>query len=234
MRNKRFAVIATANRPHVLRQAIASIVDQVDEIYVIDNGLQEPVPTAFHEEFGDKVYIAQVDMSDGLNLSKLWNIGLELAAGQVGPEEQYEVAVINDDAIVPEGWFDAVVRVMRFNEDGTPWEKPFAAGCSDPDGRLTMPMVHFEPGPIGLQTRLCGWAHIHAGEIGLRYDEDLVWWFQDDDMDWAAREAGGMVMIPGFPVANQFPNGQMTPELHHQAGLDREAFGRKWGGRYPW
>lgn len=223
MRNKRFAVVATANRPEVLQQCLDALLPQVDELYVIDNGLERPVPT---EGFGDKAYIARVDMSDGLNLSKLWNIGLDLAAGQVEPGEEYEVAIVNDDAIVPEGWFDAVVTVMR--------ECGAAAGCSDPDGRLTAPMLHLEAGPVGLQTRMVGWAHIHAGEKGLRYDEDLKFWFGDDDMDWQAREAGGMVMIPGFPVVNQFPNGQMTPELHHQAGLDRETFGRKWNGRFPW
>ena len=225
MRNKRFAVIATANRPHILGDAITSITDQVDEIYVIDNGLQTPVPTDIHDT-NDKVYIAQVDMSGGLNLSKLWNIGLDLAAAQVEPDEEYEVAVINDDAIVPPGWFDAVVAVMR--------ECGAAAGCSDPNSAIAYPMLHTEPGPVGLQTRMCGWAHIHAGEKGLRYDEDLKFWFGDDSMCWTARQNGGMVMIPGFPVANQFPNGQMTPELHHQAGLDRETFGRKWNNRYPW
>lgn len=225
MRNKRFAVIATANRPDILSTAIATITDQVDEIYVIDNGLLWPVPAEEFHGNNDKIYIARVDMSDGLNLSKLWNIGLELAASQVEPGEGYEVAVINDDAIVPEGWFDAVVKTMR--------ECGAAAGCSDPDGRLTVPMLHLEAGPVGLQTRMCGWAHVHAGEKGLRYDENLKFWFGDDDMDWQAREAGGMVMIPGFPVVNQLPNGQMTPELHHQAGLDRETFGRKWM-RTPW
>lgn len=226
MRNRRFGVIATANRPFVLRQAIASLVDQVDELYVIDNGLQDPVPTSIHDDFFDKVYIAQAAPRPTVNLSQLWNIGIALAASQVEEGEKYEIAIVNDDAIVPEGWFEAVATAMR--------AAGAAAGCSDPDGRLTTSMLHLEPGPVGLQTRMCGWANIHAGELGLRFDETLHWWFGDDDMDWRARQAGGMIMIPGFAVVNQFPNGQMTAELHEQAGRDRETFARKWGGLLPW
>lgn len=242
MTNPRFAVIATRNRPDVLQQCLDAIVPQVDAIFVIDNGDEKMVP---EPEPGSKIFVLQLEMQPP-NLSLIWNRGLVVAEynakatldedsvdgdGQ-GPSMpivssgEWEVAVLNDDAIVPEGWFDAVATAMR--------ETGAAAGCSDHFGTLATRMLHTVPGPVGLQTRMCGWAHILAGEKGLRYDEELQYWFSDDSMDWVARQNGGMVIIPGFPVQNLYPNGLMTPELHVQAGKDRETFARKHNGLTPW
>lgn len=220
----KFAVIPTANRPEVLQQCLEALLPQVDVAYVIDNGLVRPVPT---EGFGENgAYIARVEMaSEEFNLSKLWNIGLDLCSAQVPDGEPYEVAIVNDDGIIPPGWFEAVSKAMR--ESGS------AAACSDPDNRLRQPMLHREPGPVGLQTRMLGWAFMLAGEKGLRFDEDMKWYFGDDDMDWRSRQEGGMIMIPGYQVINLYPNAQMTPELHAQTGRDREAFEKKWG-MAPW
>lgn len=223
--NTRFAVIATANRPDVLNQCLASLAPQVDEIMVVDNGLAAPVPTDVHDRYPG-VFLLQVQPESPVNLSRLWNIGLDVIRESQPAGVAYEIAVINDDAIVPEGWFAAVSTAMR--------DTGAAAACSDPSGSLATMMIHVVPGPVGLQTRMCGWAHMLAGEKGLRYDEDLLWWFGDDDMDWRSREAGGMVVIPGFTVDNQFANGQMTDVLHVQAGRDRATFAAKWNGLLPW
>lgn len=229
MTPRKFAVIATRNRPEVLADAVRSIRPQVDIVYIIDNGDTDRVPDP---EEGSGIDVIRIVPGE-VNLSRFWNIGLTCATNEIldrlpAFEEigRWEVAVINDDAIVPKGWFDAVVKAMR--------EAGAAAGCSDPNGSLQRPMLHTTPGPVGLATRMCGWAHIHAGEKGLRYDEELAFWFSDDMFDWQAREAGGMIMIPGFPVENRFPNGQMTPELHAQSNRDRETFMRKWNGLAPW
>ena len=40
----RYAVIPTANRPQVALQAIGAIAPQVDTVYIIDNGDNEPMP----------------------------------------------------------------------------------------------------------------------------------------------------------------------------------------------
>ena len=233
---RKFAVIATRNRPEILADAVMSIRPQVDIVYIIDNGDTDRVPDP---EEGSGIDVIRIVPGE-VNLSRFWNIGLACAEGavlsaqrnadpwtvEVTDDDMWEVAVINDDPILPEGWFDAIVKAMR--------EAGAAAGCSDPNGSLQRPMLHTTPGPVGLATRMCGWAHIHAGEKGLRYDEDLKWWFGDDDMDWQSREAGGTIMIPGFAVVNRFPDGQFTPELHEQSNRDREYFAQKWNGLVPW
>lgn len=224
------AVIATRNRPHVLKQCLDSITNQVDVIVIVDNGDTEPATRVIsrYAPVRDLTIYRIADDEQPVNISRLWNLGLEQVrqALQRGSTTQWDVAVLNDDAIVPPGWLRAVSSGMRIRRA--------AAGCSDPNGRLREPILHLEAGPVDLSTRMVGWAHVLCGEIGLRYDENLHWWFGDDDMDWRSREVGGMVMIPGLAVQNQFPNGQMSPELHARVALDREAFVRKWKGMTPW
>jgi hypothetical protein len=138
---------------------------------------------------------------------------------------QWDIAILNDDAIVPPGWFDAVSEVMRVFDA--------SAGCSDPDGTLRAPIHHRKVGPVGLDRRLVGYAFILRGEHNIRANEDLHWYFTDDHIDYAAREEGGTVMVPGFPVQHLHPNGQMTPELSARIAVDAQNFKDRWG-IMPW
>lgn len=223
---RNFAVIPTANRPEVCLQAIESIRDQVDLIYIIDNGTSKRLGDLENADLSKCFPVWRNLNIDGVpNLSKIWNIGLDLAEQVVLSTDldRWNVAIINDDAIVPPGWMEAVSTRMRFLGG--------VAACS---GSLTgWEILQLHPGPVPLQARMQGWAFVLAGERGLRFDEELKWWFGDDDMDWRSRGAGGMVMIRDYPVINQFPNGQMTPELQEQANRDRETFKAKWG-QTPW
>jgi hypothetical protein len=72
-----------------------------------------------------------------------------------------------------------------------------------------------------------------AGELGLRANEDLYWYFSDDWMDWESRKLGGMVMVPGFPVQHLYPNQQVTPEMQVQIAKDAQTFVEIYGTR-PW
>lgn len=219
----RFAVIPTIRRD-CLVDCLDTIGPQVDRVIVIDNSLQRgPELWDMLGKHGKWTYLT--DDEKPPNLSRFWNRGLEQAEGYArrGFAETWEVAVLNDDAIVPAGWFDKVASVMR--------ERGAAAGCSGGTGPFEH--LHTQPGPVSLFTRMTGWAFILAGEKGLRADENLRWWAGDDDLDWQARQAGGMVMVPGLHVANLYPNGCMTPELQVQAGKDMETLLKKWGQR-PW
>ena len=160
------------------------------------------------------------------NISRWWNQGFDLAKRvndlSDGATKEYDVAVLNDDVIVPEGWFNAVAGKMR--------EMRAAAACS---GCPYMPVFHTKPGPVGLDTRMQGFAFMVAGEKGIRANEDLRWYFSDDYMDWESRRNGGMVMIPGFNVNHLYPNQQMTAELHHFSAEDAAKFQALWG-MMPW
>lgn len=221
--NPRFAIIPSNNRPCV-RDCVAAIAPQVDHVIMVWNGA-----AAGSDGFsagGLPDFTALNDVGD-VNISRWWNMGLthaRMVAGvSYGSNPRWDVAIINDDAIVPEGWFDAVATKMR--------DMRAAAACSG--APIGMPILHTNPGPVALNTRLQGFAFMVAGELGLRANEDLKWFFTDDWMDWESRKLGGMVMVPGFQVQHLYPNGQVTSEIQEQIARDAQTFVDIYGQR-PW
>lgn len=235
----RYAIILTHNRPELLRDCAAAVGPQVDLIVVIDNASQPALTLEMVEpRFEDSYRTVLMTVPDQPpNLAALWNRGFDLIVAnmtrtdylrwrptdEAGP---WWIAVLCDDAIVPDGWFAAVTDAMTATGA--------AAGCSNPWGTEHAPRLKTTP-DSDLMGRMPGWAFILDGSKGLRADESMHWWWCDTDLDWQARAAGGMVMIGGFPVPNRLPNDFLTtvPGLNEQAGRDGEAFAAKWSGR-PW
>jgi GT2 family glycosyltransferase len=220
----RAAVIPTRNRHDLLADCINSVIDQVDRVIVIDNLSDPPIdPEPWH----GKVGVAAVPI-DPPNISQLWNIGLSLAANAAeaarNPDDftEFDVAVLNSDVIVPPGWVHALSTAMRAT--------PAVLAYPDQHGGTAL-RLHTRPEPIDLRQRITGYAYLLRGEMGLRLDESMAWWYSDDDLDWRARASGGALLVPGHPVEHRAPNGSMyeRPELHDQALRDRTTFITKWG-----
>jgi GT2 family glycosyltransferase len=217
---RRYAVIPTRDRPADLADSVKAISPQVDRVFVVDNRSDPPV-------WGASLAVntrVVCSPDDPPNLSRLWNLGLDLAASYADGDP-FDVAVLNDDAVVPDGWLEIVAGMMR--------RRGAAAACSDPSGTLREPLVHTTPGPVDLRLRLAGWAFVLRGELGLRADESMAWWFADDDLAWRAAELGGVLLVPGLPVSHRHPNESTVGVLAEQAGRDRVTFEAKWG-RAPW
>jgi hypothetical protein len=210
-----YALIPTNGRP-CFKECLAAVKDQVDHIVLVEGG-----PTAQMLTDHESV-IREPEM----NISKWWNMGLRLIESQARAEglTQWDVVILNDDAIVPIGWVYAVASAMR--------EVGAAAACSGGNG-VPYQVLHTKPGPVGLMTRMKGFAFVLAGEKGIRADEKLRWYFSDDHVDWLARKLGGMLMIPGFNVTHLHPNMQMTAELQETVPEDAAHFYGFWGMR-PW
>lgn len=222
------AVILTHNRPDMLADCIRAIGHQVDFVVVVDNASDPSV----EELLGPELTAAAAPASLWLmevpdqppNISRMWNGTLDLLGRSV--EDPRWVAFLCDDTTPPDGWVKAIVDAMQ--------ETGAAAGCSNPWGHQHPPRVKTEPDGdiIG---RMPGWAFILDAHKRLRADETMHWWFCDSDLDWQARQAGGMVMVGGFAVPNHRP-GEFTnakPELGERAGKDRQAFADKYGAA-PW
>lgn len=223
MNRPRFAVIPTkGNRPDVLARSVNAIGPQTGSGVILVHNSDEEISVLALIGTCEPTTSHWVSPDRPVNLSKMWNIGLDIAAREATRQgaTEWDVAILNDDAIVPEGWFDAVSNGMRAVHG--------AAGCSGPAS-----VVHTVPGPVPLHTRLVGYAFVLAGELGLRANEDIHWYFTDDWLDWESRKLGGMVMVPGFQVDHLHPNGQMTPELHVQCAQDAQTFVDIYGMR-PW
>jgi GT2 family glycosyltransferase len=208
----------------MLADCINSVVDQVDRVIIIDNLSSPPIdPEPWH----GKVGVVTVPI-DPPNISTLWNVGIALADAQAHQHAaaSWDIAVLNSDVTVPAGWVETLSAAMRST----------TAVLAYPDqhgGRQQI--LHTKAEPIDLRQRITGYAYMLRGESGLRLDEDLAWWFGDDDLDWRAREQGGALLVPGLHVEHRCPNGSMhdRPELQEQAGRDKATFQKKWG-RTPW
>ena len=221
MRPPRYAVIPS-NARECLTDCIDAIIKQVDQVIVVctTNACRGKI------SWYDQVVKLSV-LNPEINISRWWNHGLEFVYDTLPKQDpgptKWDVAIINDDVIVPEGWFDAVSGSMR--------QLNVAAACSGGTGG--MPVLHTQPGPVHLSTRMQGFAFIVAGERGLRANEEFRWYWSDDYMDWESRKLGGMVMIPGFHVMHLFPNGQMSPEMQVMSAEDGQKFVDLYGMR-PW
>lgn len=220
----RAAVIPARDRHDMLADCINSVVDQVDSVIIIDNLSDPPIDP---EPWDGKVAAVTVPL-DPPNISTLWNVGLALADSQAhrAGADQWDIAVLNSDVVVPSGWMYMLSGAMRST----------TAVLAYPDQHGgTRQILHTKAQPIDLRTRITGYAYMLRGEAGLRLDESMAWWYSDDSLDWEAREKGGALLVPGQAVEHRCPNGSMyeRPELQEQAGRDRETFRQKWG-RTPW
>ncbi len=219
----RAAVIPTNGRPCV-NECLDAILPQVDFAVVIETDRDVTVPAR------DRVQKFW-DYGD-VNISRWWAHGLDLVEWRVERDQNYlpsqrrrwDVAIINDDAIVCPNWFDGVAGKMR---------EMRAVAASNCD-HTNMPILYTKPEPSqNLFARMQGFAFIICGEAGLEPDERFSWYCSDDHLDFQARELGGVVVVPGYPVKHLYPNGQVTPQIQEQIAKDMANFVEVWGMR-PW
>lgn len=221
----RYSIVLTHDRPELLKQCVAAISSQVDVVLIIDNASDPPVSPADQD---DATVMNIPDQPP--NLSRFWNTGLDWVETWVSTNipatPEWDVAILCDDVIVPEGWFETVASCMRAHGA--------TAASTHQWYPISAPIMKRNPDQ-DLTNRMCGWAFVLAGESGLRADEDLKWWFCDTDLDWQARTKGGMVVCPGPVAKNIHPNDwtARVPGLAEQSGQDGVTFARKHGGR-PW
>lgn len=218
MTKKRAAFIVAHGRQELLDQCISAISPQVDRVLVLDNASKPQL------EVPEDVTLLRLP-DQPPNLAKWWNIGLNFYA-TLYRDEPYQVAILCDDAIAPEGWFDAVARAMHY--EGA------VAGSSGPWGYPFSPLVKDQP-DHDIMNRMCSWAFIIDGHCPVRADESMRWWWFDTSFDFQLRQYGKTVLISTHAVPNAQPNHYTAtrPELGEQAGRDREAFVARWGGT-PW
>lgn len=210
----RYAVIPTADRPDLYRACVEAISPQVDGVLTICTSM-----AATRYACGAWVYVGSE-----LNISRWWNQGIAWARSWSDPDP-FDVAVLNDDALVPPGWFAAVTAAMR--------DTAASAGGADQHGRAHQTVLYAHDSP-DVTRRLPGFAFVLDGRSHLAADERFRWWWGDTDLDWRARRQGGVVLVPGLPVVHP-PNGgtAVDGELAEIVAGDRQRFIDKWT-TVPW
>lgn len=224
----RYAVIPTHNRPDDLQACIDSIGPQVDYVIVIDNASYPPADPIFTK---DTLGLIVRDPQQPPNLSALWNIGIAMANHLEGTNlDEYEefndfwIAILNDDVIVPPEWMDRMVYELR--------ETPASVACTDPHA-TSGPPRHYQTPLTSVMNRMVGWAFVLDGADGIMADERLRWWYGDTAIDVMARRKYGTVIVPGPAVINRYANLSTTGILAEQAGKDRATFEANYGP-VPW
>lgn len=230
----RYAVVPTRNRHEHLISLLKSLEGQCQLVYVIDNGSDEPLSSLWLRMKVPNVRtIVKRDDTQPPHLYKMWNDAFTVisATARIMNEKAWDVAVFNDDTVLPEGWYDYVATGLRAtNPHGANVGAGPAIACTNPH----------VPGPYlklqrdgNIATRMTPWAFVMRGELELRADESMRWWWGDTDLDWQACAAGGVLLLPGYPTQNVLANSTTHGALAEQAGRDGETFALKWGGR-PW
>lgn len=218
-----YAVIPTRGERNVWLETLCSRLywDNVQPI-IVHNGEGE-----VSDNFGRYIVLKHDFGGEPVNLSQLWNIGIDRATEYHRHvyDSEFIVAVLNDDVAVPDGFVSTLGDAILRHD---------AAGAF-PSAALGREFVLTEPQPVPLAMRMAGFAFALRGSKDLRADETLKWWFGDDDLDWRIRQAGGNVGVPIAGIKHYDPDGYTArnPALSEQAGRDRQTFATKWG-RTPW
>jgi hypothetical protein len=215
----RYAIVPTHDRPKWLLPLVASLGPSCDAVVVVDNASDPPVDEAALNATGARVHVIR-DEEQPPHLSRFWNVAFDRCAALAAAAGVWDVAVLNDDVLIPAGWLEIVADGLR--------EHPTAAVAHTGTGRrIRAPELRLVL-DNELDTRMCPHAFVVRGEIGLRADESMRWWYFDSDFDWSARLAGGVLTVPGPVVTNALANFTTVGVLREQADLDCKTFEAKW------
>ena len=218
-----YAVIPSGFRVVELRNLVTRLVADGVYVVVVDTGYAHA--TIAHE----RVHVLQ-DHALPKNIQRWWNLGLQHVYDiwhrvhtLHDPGQEFVVAVLNDDLIVPRMFVQKLAAAI---EDT-------GAAAASPCLGLRTPVLRVE----GFEThyRMLGYAFALRGSLGLLADEAFGWWYGDNDLDWQARQHGGMTLVGGAweGFSHLYPDRTTVGELAAQAQLDRQTFVDKWG-RAPW
>lgn len=152
----------------------------------------------------DKYSVGKVIKNRELNISKWWNLGLDyIADKEFDNQEQYAVAILNDDVILPDVWYDVMEYALN-------------TGVSGASGQR-----------FGTKELISGYAFVLQGRHDMRIDENLVWWWGDTDIEMQCRQESGFKIMHNLDVGNKYANSEVS-RFSEQIEKDRVYFNDKW------
>lgn len=198
----RIAVIVTGYRPADFADCVAAARPQVDQIIAVAT---TPAALDYTAPYADVIVDAT---GTPLNISMWWNMGHD-TAGRVAGKRAYDVAQLNDDAIIDPDWFDRLSTAMH------------AAAAAGASGSRQANKL----------ATMAGYAFLLDGTRGIQADERMRWWFSDDAVQAACVAAGGCVIVNGVSAVNRRADTEIkaNPELRTWSHDDRETFRQVYG-----
>ena len=217
-----YVIIPCLNRHNLLSDLLNSIDVDPDYVIIIDTG-SKPTLESFFSGYGT---VISEPLDSERNIQRWWNMGLSYAreVAKVRGQNKYHIAILNSDLSVNRHDLTILQEALE------------ASGCSisHPDhsrelvsGEL---VVKTEQGPVPFQYKMTGYCFVIDSELGLDFDENLKWWFGEDDFEWRARVVKGVARVGGTFVVNLDAQGSErdNPDLPPQTLLDEQLFIRKW------
>lgn len=136
--------------------------------------------------------------TEKINISLWWNMGIKFAH-----EHDAEfILVLNDDVNIPDGWLENILTQLRAGASGASGERG--------EGKIS------------------GFAFGLNGKDNVLADENLVWWYGDDDIQRQCEALSGFAIIPNLPVENYYANSSYS-RFQQQIAKDRQYYEWKWG-----
>jgi hypothetical protein len=204
-----YAVVPSNGRAY-LRGCVETLLPQVDHLLLVRNA--EFTPPAHRK-------IIVLDCFSGLKLPihEWWNCGIDFARGHSFGRE-HDVLVCNDDSLATAG----VAR--RLSEQMRATTAVMASGPHPGSPHLGLQQGRPQDGHV---LSVSGWFFLLRGEAGLRADTRYGWWYGDTDLEWQARERGGVLLLDDCRVPNLRPDGHVAI-MAEECARDAVLFAEKW------
>jgi GT2 family glycosyltransferase len=202
------AVILNWNQPELTEAAALSVANELDRIFVVDNGSEKPVQSRLRKFCADHEFDF-IEVSCNLGYAAGNNIGL----GRALYERCDAILVMNNDAVATSGAVRRLVRVL-FNDDAIGAVCPLVV-AADGDyvlhGACSLDWRTGRTGWIGHGERATGASsdpvstdYVSGEAVLLRaellrdcglFDERFVAYFEDVDLSVRAASAGWKLQV---------------------------------------
>ena len=218
-----YVVVPVKDHLELTQSLVEQLVDQGGHraILVFDNGSTDGT-AAWLDEQAALGTLEAIDAA-GLSLHKMWNAGVDLARGR---DRSPHVAILNNDLVLGPDFCRRLGESL--DADPTLWAvSPNYDGRSI-DGVEYVTSTYKNGGLAGFAFMVSGVALDHVW-----FDEDLVWWYGDDDLVAQIEAAGRRVGIASATTVEHVGGGSQTirysEDVLRVLEHDVLTMHRKWG-----
>lgn len=235
-------VIPTRDRLDLCAELTTELILQYefDHMWVFDNS--DAQDAADHLMLDQRLHVVP---ARGWGIYGMWNYGWKKALDETrgimsDTNAPLNLAILNDDIKVPDGFLSLLARPLRLPENDDVWcvYPDYNASLEDwddyaewiPDQLNRTGNATFRKGGM------CGWAFMLKGEKHFTddlpfVDEQFEWWCGDDDLAQQIVKCGGEIArVDGLPLDHvSEATARLHPELHAAKSRDIERFRSKYG-----
>ena len=220
-----YVIIPCLNRHNLLSDLLNAIDVDPDYVVIIDTG-SKPTLDSFFSGYGT---VISEPLDSERNIQKWWNMGLAYVreVAKVRGENNYHIAILNSDLSITRHDLTILQEALEASE----------CSISHPDHSRELVsgeiVIKTEQIAVPFQYKMTGYCFVIDSNLNQDFDEELKWWYGEDDFEWRARVVNGVARVGGTFVVNLDAQGSErdNPVLRIQTGIDSSRFEKKWGSQ---